>query len=101
VSKCAICVLQEQGIMDAEKYVLSRYVQLDPTNPPIPRDAEGEDSIFILYPEERDNRVRSSGGIIGTAKAVYRALGFGKQPDAEPPESRKIAIRRRKGSLNS
>ena len=101
VSKCAICVLKEQGVMDAEQHVLTQYVQLDPTKPPIPRDAEGEDSIFILYPEEKDNRVRSSGGIIGTAKAVYRALGFGKEPDGEVPESRKTAVRRRRGSLNS
>jgi len=99
VSKCAICVLEEQGVMDGAKYVLPQYVMLDPTKP-VPIGVEGDDAEFTMFPEEKDNRVRSSGGVVGTAKALYRALGFGKQEEQAPPESRKVAAKR-KGSLRS
>lgn len=99
MGKCAICVLEEQGVMDAAKHVMPQYVMLDPTKP-IPFGVEGDDAEFAMFPEEKDTRVRSSGGVVGTAKALYRALGFGKQEEQASPESRKVAARRR-GSLRS
>lgn len=101
MSKCAVCVLTEQGVKDAEKYVLPQYVISDPTKPPVPVDVALDNAEFQMFPEEQDTRVRNVGGVVGTVKAVFRALGFGKEEEPEAPESRKTAIRRRKGSLNS
>ncbi len=98
VSKCAVCMLTEQGVKDAEKYVLPQYVMTDPTKPPIPLYAQMEDAEFEMFPEERDNRVKSSGGVVGTVKAIYRALGFGREPEPTPPKS-KITVRQRKTGL--
>lgn len=88
--------------MDAERYVLPQYIVTDPTKPPVPAGAEGPDIVVNLFPEEDENFAlpRTSGGVMGTVKALYRALGFGSTPAAEPePQSRKTALIRRKGSL--
>ena len=88
-----------------EDYVLQQYVQLDPSKPPLPLTAEGEDVVFQLVPEEeRKGMKMPSGGVWGTIKSIYRALGLPREDQVAPedvPESRKVALRRRKGSLNS
>src|ERR1700751_766657 len=81
VTKCAICVLQEQGVKDPEQYVLPQYVMTDPTKPALPLSMESEDALYMLFPEERPNEGEAPppvGGIMGTAKAIFRALGFAK-----------------------
>ena len=99
IVKCAICLLKEQGVVDAEKAVLPQYIMFDPTKPPVPLDAEGDGVIVNLFPEERQDlgRIPSSGGIAGTAKAIYRALGFGK-PKPQPQTAQKTATKRRRES---
>ena len=99
VVKCAICVLKAEGVENPEDRVLPQYLMFDPMKPPIPIDAEGDGAIVNLFPEEKVEfgRIPSSGGIAGTAKALYRALGFGKPKPVHPP-SQKTATKRRKDS---
>ena len=99
VTKCAICLLQEQGVAEPEKYILPQYYMFDPTKPPVPIDAESESVVVNLFPEEKQDlgRTASSGGVAGTAKALYRAIGFIKQKVA-PVVSQVTAIKRRKES---
>lgn len=99
IAKCAICVLAENGIFDAESNVLPQYIMFDPTKPPVPLDAEGDSSILNLFPEEKVlfGRMPSSGGVAGTAKAIFRALGFSK-PVVEKAPSQKTATKRRRES---
>lgn len=100
IAKCAYCELLDKGITNPEDYVLPQYIMTDPTKPPVPIGAEGEDSVFLLFPEEKqEGTPQMSGGIIGTAKSFFRALGFGKEEEIQKTESRQIAERRRKGGL--
>lgn len=100
IAKCAICVLAEEGIFDAESKVLPQYIMFDPTKPPVPINAENDDVIVNLFPEEQTmfgGKLPSAGGIAGTAKSIFRAMGFGK-PKPVPVESQKVARKRRSES---
>ena len=100
IAKCAICVLAEQGIFDAESKVLPQYIMFDPLKPPVPLDAEGDSAIVNLFPEERMQAgypVQSSGGVAGTVKSIFRAIGFAK-PKPVQTESQKVATKRRRES---
>jgi len=100
IAKCAYCELVEKGITNPEDYVLPQYIMADPTKPPIPIGAEQEDAIFLMFPEEKvEGKPTMSGGVVGTAKALFRAFGFGKQEEPAKTESRQVAERRRKGGL--
>lgn len=99
IGKCAYCELLEKGIKNPEDYVLPQYIMADPTKPPIPVGAEGEDSVFLLFPEEKQETEMRTGGIVGTAKNFFRALGLGKEEPKPKTESRQIAERRRKDGL--
>ena len=101
IAKCAYCELIEKGITNPEDYVLPQYIMTDPSKPPIPIGAEGEDAIFLMFPEEKEEGKPTlrAGGVVGTAKNLFRALGFGKEEKPPKTESRQIAERRRKGSL--
>ncbi len=83
VVKCALCVLAEQGVEDPEKYVLPQYLMFDPTKPPIPLNAENEDVIVNLFPEEKinvGNRSSTGGGVAGTVPGgVVGAAGAAKK----------------------
>lgn len=93
-----------QGLDIPEEYFTPQYVLTDPMGAPVPRDAEN--SMFLLFPEEEleDGQLVKpiAGGIAGTAKAIYRAIGFTVSRVAAQillPESKKIAQRKRKSKL--
>jgi hypothetical protein len=93
-----------QGLDIPEEYFTPQYVMTDPLGVPVPRAAEN--SMFLLFPEEEmeDGQLVKpiAGGIAGTAKAIYRAIGFTVTKIAQQialPESKKIAIRNRKSKL--
>ena len=92
-----------QGKDIPEEYFTSQYVMTDPTGPPVPKDAEK--AVFLLFPDEEmeDGQLVKpvAGGIVGTAKAIYRAFGFGRSKEEREealPKSKKIATVRRKAS---
>lgn len=92
-----------QGLDIPEEYFTPQYVMTDPQGVPTPVNAEK--AVFLLFPEEEmpDGALVKpvAGGIVGTAKSIYRALGFGKsreEREAELPKSKKIAKTRRKKS---
>jgi hypothetical protein len=103
VTKCAICWAKEQGIENPEDHVLAQYRLPDPMSPPVPIDVDQDiaQGVLMLYPEAslaEDGRVPSSGGVIGTVKSIFRALGFAQPKDVEPEPSKTIAVgKRRKG----
>ena len=106
VNKCAICVLEAEGVTDAEKNVLPQYVMTDPFKPPMPLSAESAEVMFEIFPEERPapgENPPPSGGIMGTAKSVYRAMGFAMEIAKEKikalPKSRKVADRNKRKSV--
>jgi hypothetical protein len=112
INKCAVCDLQAAGVTDAEKYVLPQYrMTWDINRGPVPIDAEGPEVMFDIFPEERPPEGEAPprvGGIMGTVKSVFRALGFSKEPQVvingkviptEVPKSRQAAIRKRKSTL--
>lgn len=103
VTQCAICRLKEEGILDPEDHVLAQYRLPDPMGPPVPIDIDDELSqgVLMLYPEsklEEDGRVPSTGGVMGTVRSIFKALGFLQPKEAEPAPSKTIATgKRRKG----
>ncbi len=103
VVKCILCQLKEAGVENPEEHVLPQYLMLDPTKPPIPADAEGDGIILNLFPEEQEHysRVPSSGGVAGTIKAIYRALGFKIEKPSEPVSQKTATKRRRESNLFS
>lgn len=93
-----------QGLDIPEEYFTPQYVMTDPTGVPVPRDAEK--TMFLFFPDEEmeDGQLVKpiAGGIVGTAKAIYRALGFGQsrvQKQEAVPKSKQIAVRNRKSKL--
>lgn len=104
IGECAVCKLVGEGVVDPEKYVIPQYIMTDPTKPPVPMEAElGEDAAFLLFPEDKPvGNAPPIGGIAGTLKAIYRAIGFGKQASSEEiPESKRVVLKRRGGGLRS
>ena len=106
VSKCAICVLHEQGVKNPEDYVLAQYIQTDPTKPPVPLNAESPEFMYEIFPDERpqEGEQPKQTGVMGTIQSIFRVIGFGKQiaekKKAEPlPKSRRIAEERKKTTL--
>ena len=102
VSKCALCILREQGVEHPEQHVLASYVITDPMSPPIP--LEQEDPVNILYPEEAvaQGKIPASGGVVGTTKAFFRAVvgWFGQEERPQSvPLSKKITRQARSGGL--
>jgi len=96
VTKCQLCVLKEQGIINAEDYVLAQYKFPGPDKPPVPIDADDSiaGGVLLLYPEEKMEQgafIPPVGGIIGTVKQMFRTLGFALAKPAEPPKSKQIA----------
>ena len=83
--------------------VLSQYMQLDPSKPPVPINAEGPDVAYALFPEERVDEygILPSGGVVGTAKNFFRAIGLAVKAAvfAELPKSRKTALIRKRKTL--
>jgi hypothetical protein len=97
--------LREQGVPDAEEYVLSQYIQTDPTKPPVPMNAESEDYLYDVYPDQRPEEGQQAPmtGVMGTVRSVYQAVGFLKDIVAKKmksiPKSRKLADKKAGGSL--
>lgn len=101
VVKCALCQLVEQGVENPEQYILPQYLMLDPTKAPVPLNAENESVIVDLFPEEKVNvgLGPSAGGVAGTVKAIYRALGFLPAKQKPATSHTTAAKRRRESSL--
>lgn len=90
---------------NAADYVLPHYIQMDPTKPPVPIDAESPDYLYDLFPDERpeDGMPTAVTGVMGTVRSVFSAMGFIRdiiQAKKEAvPKSRKVAGKRAKSSL--
>jgi hypothetical protein len=102
VTKCQLCVLKEQGIINAEDYVLAQYMLPDAGKPPIPIDIDDSIAagVLLLYPEERLKRgdpIPQTGGVIGTIKSMFRTLGFQQAKPAAPEPSKVMASEKRSG----
>ncbi len=102
VTKCQICVLKAQGVVNAEDYVLAQYMMPDASKPPIPIDYDDSiaGGVLLLYPEEKMKQgdpIPQTGGIIGTVKSMFRTLGFMQAKPAEPVPSKVIASGKRTG----
>lgn len=106
VTKCQICMLKEQGVLNPEDHVLPQYVlSSDPNRIPVPLDIDHDGGILLLYPEEKyenEGRLPQSGGVVGTVKSIFRAFGFGKPPEEKevevnPPQSL-VTARSKRGS---
>jgi hypothetical protein len=98
--------MKEQGVENPEDYVLTAYRLSDDINKiPVPLDTEDgfEQGLLMLYPEEApaDGETPAAGGVFGTVKSIFRAMGFTKTKEeviAEEPISRSIAkVKRGKG----
>ena len=103
VSKCAICVLKDQGVEHPEEHVLQQYyLSNDPTKMPTPIDGDmsQEGGILVLYPDVEKKDLQGNpiqtGGLVGTVRSLFRALGFAKQP-SEVPVSAETAKKKRAG----
>lgn len=104
VTQCAICRLKEEGVLDPEDHVLAQYKLPDPSSPPVPIDIDDDLSagVLLLYPETKlaeDGRVPFSGGVIGTVRSIFRALGFLQPEEKEPTPSKTIATNKRRKGL--
>lgn len=105
VNSCAICELKEKGVTlpegkTAEDFVLTQYyLSNDPNKIPTPIDADlsQESGILLLNPEtatEGKQFKPSVGGLFGTARSVFKALGF--LPKDEPePQSKEVSTKKR------
>jgi hypothetical protein len=103
VTKCQICILKEQGVPNAEDYVLSQYyIPNDTTRVPIPVDADlsMEGGILLLNPdtEEGNKNAPMSGGFFGTVRSLFKVFGFNQEQE-EIPISKDVAKRKRTGGL--
>ena len=105
VSKCQICILNEQGVLNPEEHVLPQYLQTDPTKPPIPLNAESADYLYDVFPDERpeEGQLIPRSGVMGTVRSVFSAIGFFKEMVQEAakkvPKSRKIAEKKKRETL--
>jgi hypothetical protein len=102
VSRCQLCILKAQGVLNAEDYVLAQYMLPDATKPPVPIDIDDSIAagVLLLYPEERMKRgeiVPQTGGVIGTIKSMFRTLGFQQQAPKAPEPSKTMASEKRTG----
>ncbi len=88
-----------------EDYVLPQYLQLDPTKPPVPLNAEDPEYLYELFPDERpdEGEATPSTGIMGTVRSAFKAIGFAieikEQIRKRMPKSRKVADKRGKSTL--
>jgi len=101
ITKCAICVLKEQGVVNAEDHVLTQYyMSNDPTRIPTPIDADTslEGGILLLNKDDPEDNTSQSGGFFGTVRSLFKAAGFMKD-QAEVPVSKEVAKRKRTGGL--
>ncbi len=88
---CQVCILKEQGIEHPEDFVLNQYkLSEDMNRIPVPVNDDGlEQGILMLYPEEfaeQGQQLLPSGGVFGTVKAIFRAMGFIKPKEVEVQE---------------
>jgi hypothetical protein len=90
IAECLIC----QGY--PEENVLQQYVLFDPTRPPVPVNSDQD--TFDLYPEE-EKPVDPRLGVIGTAKAFFRALGIARKKEKIQSPSTKVAKSKRQKGL--
>ena len=102
VSKCQLCVLKEQGVINAEDFVLAQYKIPDATSPPIPIDLDDSiaGGVLLLNPDERildGESIPQSGGVIGTIRSMFRTLSFKQVKPEKPTESKVLATRKRSG----
>lgn len=102
VTKCALCVLKAQGVVNAEDYVLAQYrIPTAPGSLPIPVDIDDSMAagVLLLNPEEKlaEGEPIPQLGVIGTIKSMFRTVGFMKPKPEEVPQSVKIATERRSG----
>lgn len=102
VSKCQICVLKAQGVVNAEDYVLAQYrLSNTPGGPPVPIDIDDSiaSGVLLLYPEEamKAGEQIPQIGIIGTIKQAFRTLGFMQEKPVAPTPSRQLASAKRTG----
>lgn len=99
--------MKEEGILNPEDNVLIQY-RLNNEMHQLPMavdiDDVGLNGILCLYPEnqlETNGFIAQAGGVVGTVRSVFRAIGFGKPSQeetraAEPPS--KQAGRKRRGT---
>lgn len=101
VSKCAICVLKEQGVKNPEDHVLTQYyLSNDPNKLPVPIDADTslEGGILLLSKDDIVDKLPMTGGLVGTVRSLFKALGFQKAPEEEV-QSKEVATKKRTGGL--
>lgn len=99
ITKCAICVAKENGVLNPEEHILHRYnIGTGINGLPTPIEDDGlETGILMLYPEdvlEETGVLPQTGGVFGTVRAMFRAFGFARTKEetvAEEPMSRSIA----------
>ncbi len=101
VTKCAICVLKEQGVVNPEDHVLTQYyMSNDPTRMPTPIDADVslEGGILLLQREEnaKNGIIPQVGGFFGTVMGLFKTIGF-LQGKEEETVSKEVATRKRAG----
>lgn len=100
VTKCALCVLKEQGVVNAEDYILAQY-RIPHEGMPIPVDYDDSiaGGVLLLNPEEKlaEGVPIPQIGVIGTIKSMFRNIGFRKAPVVEPAKSTTLATEKRTG----
>ena len=101
VQKCQMCVLKEQGVINAEDYVLAQY-RIPDTGFPVPISYEDElaSGVLLINPEERfdpNTPTPPVGGIVGTVRSVFRVLGFALPKPVEAVKSKQMATEKRAG----
>lgn len=93
VSKCAICIAKENGVLNPEDHILPQYTLSSDSNRipmPVPTEEEMMGGVLLLDPEsqyEETGVLPQSGGVVGTVRAIFRAFGFAKLPKQVEKES--------------
>jgi hypothetical protein len=98
VTKCQICLLKEQGVLNPEDAVLPQYIlSSDHNRIPVPIEAGQDDlqaGVLMLYPEmalEETGQIPQSGGFVGTVRSMFRAFGFIKPKTKKQADNEAIA----------
>src|SRR3954465_3472728 len=83
VTRCALCVLKAEGVVNAEDHVLAQYrLSTMPGSLPVPLEMDDSmaGGVLLLNPEEKleEGSPVPQLGVIGTIKSMFRTIGFAK-----------------------